>query len=164
VKRIILLLSCLTSIPAWPAGRVELTTRVPGMVEEVKVNVGQRVKKGDALVRLNDVIYEARLKEAQANVDGNRVDEEDAKKDLDRAEELYRRTVTSTTELDAANLRYARARAGLAAAQARLAIAQKNLADSVLRAPFDGVVTARLAEPGLVTTECQAKTLIILSR
>lgn len=154
----------LSSFPAWSAGRIELTTRVPGIVEEVRVAVGQRVKKGAVLVKLNTVVYEARVKEAQAEVERSRVDEEDAKKDLDRAEELYKRTVTSTTELDAARLKYARARAGLMGADAHLTIAQKNLTDAVLKAPFNGVVAERLAEPGMVTTECQSKTLIILSR
>jgi len=164
MKVLLLVMLCVGSMPAWSASKVELTTRVPGVVEEVKVNAGQRVKKGDVLVRLNNVVFEARVREAQADVDRNQVDEEDAKKDLDRGEELYKRTVTSTTELDAARLKFARAKASLAAAQARLAIAQKNLADSVLRAPFNGVVAERLAEPGLVTTECQSKTLIILSK
>ena len=159
-----LIVMSLISAPAWPAGKVELTTRVPGVVMEVNVQTNQRVKKGEVLVKLDPAIYEARLKEAQAEVERNRVDAEDAKKDLDRAEELYKRTVSSTTELDAARLKYARASAGLSAAQARLTMAQKNLADSVLRAPFNGTVAARLAEPGLVTTECQSKTLIILSR
>jgi RND family efflux transporter MFP subunit len=154
----------LSALPAWSAGRIELTTRVPGVVEEVRATVGQRVKKGDVLVKLNTVLYEARVKEAQAEVERSRADEEDAKKDLDRAEELYKRTVTSTTELDAARLKYARARAGLMAADAHLTIARKNLTDAVLKAPLDGVVAERLAEPGMVTTECQSRTLIILSR
>jgi RND family efflux transporter MFP subunit len=164
MKRLVMVLLCLSSLPAWSAGKVELTTRVPGVVEEVKVTAGQRVKRGDVLVKLNTVVYEARIKEVQAEFERSRVDEEDAKKDLDRAEELYKRTVTSTTELDAARLKHARAKAGLSAADAHLTIAQKNLADAVLKAPFDGVVVERLAEPGLVTTECQARTLIILSR
>lgn len=164
MRRLVLVLLGLSAVPAWSAGKVELTTRVPGVVEEVKVAVGQRVKKGDVLVKLNTVVYEARVKEAQAEVERSRVDEEDAKKDLDRAEELYKRTVTSTTELDAARLKYARAKAGLMAADAHLTIAQKNLADAVLKAPFNGVVAERLAEPGIVTTECQSRTLVILSR
>jgi len=164
MKRLVLVLLGLSTLPAWSAGKVDLTTRVPGVVEEVKVAVGQRVKKGDVLVKLNTVVYEARVKEAQAEVERNRVDEADARKDLDRAEELYKRTVTSTTELDAARLKYARAKAGLMAADAHLTIAQKNLTDAVLIAPFNGKVAKRLAEPGIVTTECQSRTLIILSR
>jgi RND family efflux transporter MFP subunit len=164
MMRLVLVLLSLSTLPAWSAGKVELTTRVPGVVEEVRVATGQRVKKGDVLVKLNTVVYEAHVKEAQAEVDSSRVDEEDAKKDLDRAEELYKRTVTSTTELDAARLKYARAKAGLMVADAHLTIAQKNLTDAVLKAPFNGVVAERLAEPGIVTTECQSRTLIILSR
>ncbi len=163
MRGLVLVMLGLSALPAWSAGKVDLTTRVPGVVEQVKVAAGQRVKKGDVLVKLNTVIYEARVKEAQAEVERSRLDEEDAKKDQDRAEELYRRTVTSTTELDAARLKHARARAELMAADARLTIAQQNLTDAVLKAPFNGVVSERLAEPGMVTTECQSRTLIILS-
>ena len=164
MRRLVPVLLGLIALPAWSAGRVELTTRVPGVVEEVMVAAGQHVKKGDVLVRLNTVVYEARVKEAQAEVERSRVDEEDARKDRDRAEELYKRTVSSTTELDTARLKHARAKAELMAADAHLTIAQKNLADAVLRAPFNGVVAERPAEPGMVTTECQSRTLIILSR
>ncbi len=164
MRRLVPVLLGLSALPAWSAGKVDLTTRVPGVVEQVKVSAGQHVKKGDVLVKLNTVVYEARVKEAQAEVERNRVDEEDARKDLDRAEELYKRTVTSTTELDAARLKHARAKAELMAADAHLTIAQKNLADAVLKAPFNGVVAERLAEPGMVTSECQSKTLIVLTR
>jgi RND family efflux transporter MFP subunit len=164
VKHCIAIAWMAISLSAHANNQVALTTRVPGVVAEVVVSPGQHVKKGEALLRLDPTIYEARVKEMQAGVDRAQVDEADAKKDLDRQEELYRRTVTSTTELDAAKLRYAKTRADLDAAQARLTIATQNLADSVLRAPFSGVVSKRLAEPGVVTTDCQSKTLIILSK
>lgn len=151
--------------PAFTADGVELTTRVSGVVEEVLVSEGQEVKKGALLLRLNPVILQARLDEATADEDRAKADEADAKRELERAQELYERTVSSTTELDAASLAYARAQAGLAAAVARRVIAQKNLSDAELKAPFDGVVSALPAAPGVVVAaECQPKTLVVLKR
>jgi len=81
----------------------------------------------------------------------------------DRAEELFNRTVSSTTELDAATLRHVRAQAAVSVAQARRTIAQKNLSDAELKAPFAGVVSAVPGAPGtVVAADCQPKPLVIL--
>lgn len=156
--------STLVAAPLWAADKVELTTRVSGVVDQVLVKVGQRVSKGSVLLRLDRTILQARLDEAVAEHARAQADEADAKRDLERAKELFNRTVSSTTELDASELRYARAQAGLTAANARRVIAQKNLDDAELKAPFNGVVSAVPGVPGtVVVAECQPKTLVILS-
>jgi len=129
---------------------IPLTTPVSGVVKSVFVSVGQRVKKGQPLLALDDTIYQARVMEAEAGVARAKEEGLDAERDLARAKELYSRAVSSTTELDAAKLRNARADAVTKEAQARLIIARKNQQDSILRAPFDGVVSARLVEPGML--------------
>lgn len=150
--------------PLCAADKLELTTRVSGVVEEVQVKPGQRVKKGTVLLRLGRTVLQAHLDEASAEEARAQADEADAKRELERAQELFNRTVSSTSELDAATLRHARAKAALTAAGARRAIAQKNLDDAELRAPFDGVVSALPGGPGtVVTADCQPKTLVILT-
>ncbi|MHB1083628.1 MAG: efflux RND transporter periplasmic adaptor subunit [Thiobacillus sp.] len=154
----------LAATPLWAADKVELTTRVSGVVDQVLVKVGQRVSKGTVLLRLDRTVLQARLDEAAAEHARAQADETDAKHELERAQELFNRTVSSTTEFDAATLRHVRAQAGLSAANARRVIAQKNLNDAELKAPFDGVVSALPGAPGtVVTAECQPKILVILS-
>jgi len=149
--------------PPSAAGKVELTTRVSGVVDEVLVKPGQRVKRGTVLLRLGRTILQARLDEAAAEQVRAQADETDAKRELERAQELFNRTVSSSSELDAAALRYARAQAALSGAQARRVIAQKNLSDAELKAPFDGVVSAVPGGPGtVVAADCQPKPLVIL--
>lgn len=164
----LLLLLVSVSVSAGETARMQgipLTTPVSGVVKSVFVSVGQRVKKGQPLLALDDTIYQARVMEAEAGVARAKEEGLDAGRDLARAKELYSRAVSSTTELDAARLRSARADAVSKEAQARLIIARKNQQDSVLRAPFDGVVTARMAEPGMyVATALQPPTLIVLER
>jgi len=109
-------LSLLGINPAWAADKVELTTRVSGVVESVLVKPGQRVKKGAVLLRLDKTILQARLEEAVAEHARAQADEADAKREQGRAQELYDRTVSSTSELEAAELRYTRAQAALSAA------------------------------------------------
>ena len=157
-------LSLVGASPLWAADKVELTTRVSGVVETVLVKPGQSVKKGAVLLRLDKTVLQARLEEAQAEQMRAQADEAEAKREQGRAQELYDRTVSSTSELEAAQLRYARAQAALSAAQARRVIAQKNLADAELKAPFGGVVDAVPGGPGtVVAADCQPKPLIILS-
>jgi RND family efflux transporter MFP subunit len=157
--------SCLGAAgPLWAAERVELTTRVSGVVEEVLVKPGQRVKKGAVLLRLDKTVLQAQLDEATAEQARADADDGDARRELERAEELFNRTVSSASELEAATLRHARAKAALSGANARRVIAQKNLADAELKAPFNGVVKSVPGGPGtVVTADCQPKTLVILN-
>jgi len=150
--------------PLWAADKVELTTRVSGVVEEVLVKPGQRVKKGAVLLRLDRTALQARLDEATAEQARADADEADARGEVKRAEELFNRTVSSVSELEAATLRHVRAKAALSGANARLIIAKKNLGDAELKAPFSGVVSSVPGGPGtVVTADCQPKTLVILS-
>jgi RND family efflux transporter MFP subunit len=147
------------------SGRVSLTLPVAGVLEQVNVQAGQRVKKDELLAALNPTLFKAGVAEARADLDRLIQEEADATRDLDRVKELYARTVSSTTELDAAKLRHARAQAGLAAAQARVEKARRLLAESELRAPFDAVILARHGEPGLVITiPCQPAAVVTLAR
>ena len=149
--------------PLWAADKVELTTRVSGVVVDVLVKPGQRVKKGAVLLRLDRTVLQARLDEAIAEQARAQADEADAKRELERSQELFDRTVSSTSELEAATLRHVRAQAALSGANARRVIAQKNLQDTELKAPFDGVVSAIPGRPGtVVAADCQPKPLVIL--
>lgn len=166
-------LFCLTTT-AWAADysaildwsqRVDLSTAVPGVVEEVLAHPGQTVRRDAVLVRLNQTGYKATVAEARADIARLTEDEADARRELERAQELYARTVSSTTELDAAKLRHARANALLTAGQARLERVRQQLQDSEVRAPFEAVVLARRAEPGMaVATQCQPPGLLTVAR
>lgn len=147
------------------SGRVALTLPVSGVLDNVAVQAGQVVKKGELLASVEPTLFKAGVAEARADMDRLGEESADAKRDLDRVQELYSRTVASTTELDAAKLRFARARAGLAASQARVERARRLLADSELRAPFDALILSRQAEPGLViTSQCQPATVLGVAR
>lgn len=145
--------------------KVELSTPVSGVVQTVRVDVGERVKKGQALLKLDPGIYRARVAESEAVVARLKEELAEAKRDLDRVQELYNRTVISTSELDQAKLQHSRAAARLKEAQAQLEERRKDLADTVLRAPFDAVVLARLAEPGQrVATQLKPQPLLVVAR
>ena len=145
--------------------RVELSTPVSGVVKSVYVAAGDRVKKGQLLLSLDSTAYRASVAENRSEITRLNAEVEEAKRDLDRVQELYQRTVVSTTDLDQAKLQLVRTQSALSESRARLQRNQKALDDSSLRAPFDAVVVIRQAEPGLsVATGLQPQMLLTLAR
>jgi RND family efflux transporter MFP subunit len=173
-KRSVWIAACLFTVAAQAAEvpavlqwsqRVELSPPVSGVVQAVNVAVGERVRQGQVLLRLDERIYAGRVDEAAAMVARNKEDAAEAQRDLKRVQELYDRTVISISELDQAKLRQARAAAQLKESQARQRQAQKNREDTLLRAPFDAVVVARQVEPGqAVAATLQPQSLLVVAR
>ena len=145
--------------------RVELSIPVSGVVRTVEVAPAERVKKGQPLVRLDDTVYRARVAEASAAAERFREELAEAKRNLDRTQELYDRAVIATNELDQARLGHARALSRMKEAQARQRQEAKNLEDTVLRAPFDAVVVADMVQPGMaVASGLQPQPLLALAK
>lgn len=143
---------------------VGMSAAAPGVVERVPVQAGQAVRQGELLLALEPARYQARVMAARAELDRLQAEEAEAKRNLDRQQELYARTVTATTELDAAKLTLAQAKAATQAGQARLELARRQLAETELRAPFPALVVDRPAEPGMVVAECQPAVLVTVAR
>lgn len=145
--------------------RAELSVPVSGVVQSVNVEVGERVKKGQVLLALDSAILQAKVAEGQATISRLVAEAAEAKRDLDRVQELHDRTVVATAELDLSKLKLVRAESLLAEARASLRQQLKMLADSSVRAPFDAVVVARQVEPGMsVAAGLQPQTLLVLAR
>ena len=145
--------------------RVALSSPVSGVVRSVHAGVGDHVKKGQVLLTLDAGAAHASVSESHAEVARLKEEEQDAKRNLDRVQELYNRTVISTSELEQAQTRHVRAKAGLNETRARLTRAQKLLSDATLRAPFDALVVVRQVEPGqTVASPFQPQTLLVLAR
>lgn len=156
-KFLLVALCMIGTLPAyaaeWPATvqwarRAALAPTVSGTIAHVAADVGDTVKKDQVLLALDEVPFKSRLLQAQANATEARIARDEAKRDLAQADELYRRTVLSTVELDNAKNKLARATAAQQQAQAQLMQAQYELDKSRLRAPFEGWVVARKAEAG----------------
>ena len=145
--------------------RVELSSPVSGVVKVVNVDVGNRVKKGQVLLALDNSLYQSRVAASQATISRLAAELAEARRDLERVQELHARTVVATAELDLAKLRNTRAESMLAEAQAGLKQNQKVADDAKLRAPFDAVVIAREVELGMsVAATLQPQTLLVLAK
>ncbi|MBK8952650.1 MAG: efflux RND transporter periplasmic adaptor subunit [Chitinophagaceae bacterium] len=125
-----------------------ISTRMMGTITRIYVKVGDRVRKGQTLVSINSQDLTAKraqtvaaISEAQANVNN-------AQKDYERFTNLYNKQSASAKELDNVTLQYNAAKARLEAATQMKNEVSAMMTYSNLTAPFDGVVTQRMADEG----------------
>ncbi len=153
----------LNAVVDW-AQRVDLTIPVEGIVSKVRVNTGQKVKKGQVLVELDKRIVRANLRQAKANVAGLQASYKETKRELERAKELYERTVLSDHDLQVAKNNEVIAKSKLELAKSNYVKAQVELEYASLRAPFDSIILRRSVEVGKAIIKLQSyDTLITLA-
>lgn len=128
--------------------KITLSTPVSGVVAEVRVAPGERVKRGALLARLDERRLRAELEGARAEVKRLKLAFEEAERELERHRELYERTVISARDLQLAEIAYAMAEAEYTRARAEVTRLEVDLEHSRLRAPFDAVVVERHVQPG----------------
>ncbi|MBI4623897.1 MAG: efflux RND transporter periplasmic adaptor subunit [Verrucomicrobia bacterium] len=139
-----------------------VSSKFTGKVMEVLIEEGVRVKEGQILARLDDTNVQASLHLARAQLDLTRTAQEETRVRIKEAEQDWQRQ-KSLRQTDAApRADYDRAEATALAYRARLAqqqnevtvaertvaIWQQQLDDTIIRAPFAGIVTSKNAQPG----------------
>jgi RND family efflux transporter MFP subunit len=146
--------------------KAAVASKATGRLEWLGVREGSRVKEGELLARLEnlDVTAEsqqaaANVRLAKANLEQGRAELDDAARALQRSRELLERKFVSQAAHDTAIARYAKARAVIAGQKAQIEVAQANfrvaqvaLEQTLIRAPFAGVVLTKNANVGDVIT------------
>jgi len=127
---------------------VAVGARVPGRIAAFLVDEGDAVAEDDPLVRLDDREYAAVVDRTRAQVAAAEARSELARLELARGRELFARDSLSRQELDVRENELALARAAAAEARAALRQAELDLEYTVLRAPSEAVVLAKLKEVG----------------
>jgi multidrug efflux system membrane fusion protein len=127
---------------------VTLRARVDGMVEQVLMKEGGHVKAGQVLVRLDDAEYRTRLAQAEAVLARDEAQLANARTELARYEALKEKNYVSDDMLRASRTNVASLAAAVKGSQAALQNARLQLSHTVIRAPFDGRVGARVVSPG----------------
>jgi len=129
---------------------IALSFSTIGTVGQVLVQEGEAVTRGQPLARLYPSIYRDTMGMAQAKAD--------------QAEDAYRRLLPMHRNKTLPEVKWVEMEAGLQQARLALSIAQKNLADTVLRAPEAGIVARRTAEPGMSATPGLPAFLIVQTK
>lgn len=131
-----------------PRQSSRLSPQVPGLVAQMHADAGDAVSAGDILVTLDS--RSATLEEARARalLGEARAALAEAQRLRDEGRRLLERRVLPDSEVQAREASLQLAAAALARAEAELAIARERVAQHVVKAPFDGVVSRRIAEVG----------------
>lgn len=131
-----------TSYPATIKGvqDVEIRPKVSGFITKLCVKEGQNVKKGQLLFVIDNVTYEAAVRQAKAAVNSAKAQLNTAKLTYDNSKNLFDNNVIGSYELQSAKNSYETAQAALAQAQASYTSAKQNLDFCYVTSPANGVV------------------------
>ena len=131
-----------TTFPAVIKGvqDVEIHPKVQGFITQVNVKEGQTVGAGQVLFVLDDVTYQAQVRQAQASVNTAEAACNTAKLSFENSQKLHENGVIGDFELQSATNQYEQAKASLSLAQASLASAKEMLSYCFVKSPAAGVV------------------------
>ncbi len=142
--------------------RATVSSKRTGKVKSVLVEEGMRVAEGQVVAYLDDATEQAQLALAAAQLDSAQAalaetaaQLKEAELSFARTEELAQRRLASTADLDAARANAEALEARLAAGRQNAKVAERSLSlqrqqldETVIRAPFAGIVVAKTAQPG----------------
>lgn len=158
---------------------VQVGSQVSGTIQRLDVDFNSKVTKGQVVAQIDPALFEAQVAQAkgklandEANVEKARVVMLDAKRNLDRMEELLSKNLVSQSDKDTAQTAYDSNAAGFKAAQAQvlqdqasLRLAETNLRYTTIRSPVDGIVISRNVDVGqTVAASLQAPTLFTIAQ
>jgi len=144
--------------------RMVLSTPVSGIVTDVNVSVGQVVSKNQLLIKLDDRGFRAGVKRAKSILVRATETHGEAKREEERAQELFDRTAISVHDHELVKIEYAKAFASLSEAQAELTQAQLDLEYSAIKSPLAGKVVQLYAHKNqTIANRFQVEPLIVIA-
>ncbi len=133
-----------------------VSAQVAGRITEINFDVDDLVEKGAVIARIRDQEYKARLQQAEANLREALAQHKDARLAFNRAKDMFQKKVVSASDYDRSQAALKASEARVAAAKAAVSEAREQLANTVIRAPYSGVVVKRHVEVGETVRPGQA--------
>ena len=131
---------------------MNLGFRVNGKIVERKVDIGQKVKPGDVIARMDATDYILAVRRSQADLDAAEKQVQTTELARTRAQTLFNKNVTSKSQLEQAELSYEQAVATRDSAVSALTEAKNQVAYADLTSDMNGIVTAINADVGQVVS------------
>ncbi len=152
--------------------KAAVSTKATGRLEWLGVQEGSRVKAGEVIARLESLDVAATrdsalaaVNAAKANLEQGEAERRDAESALKRAQDLYAKQFISESALDTARARHEKAVASIASLKAAIGVAEANarsasvsVEQTLIRAPFDGIVLTKNANVGDIITPFSSAT------
>ena len=125
-----------------------VSAKIQGRLAELAVEEGSHVREGDVIARLESADYQAQVEVSRAQVQRSEADLAEQQRQLRIAQSLAETHVVSQDQVDAAVSRVRLAEAALSQSKANLAVSEASFQNTLIRAPFSGVVVKKMAEVG----------------
>jgi RND family efflux transporter MFP subunit len=147
-----------------------VASKITGKMVELDIEEGDRVRAGQVIARLDDTNIRASLNASRAQVDfakaglsETQVNLANAQRDYERQQSLIKGHYVSQsaldnsrTTMDSLTAQLATQRSNIEVAQRNVEVTERNLDDTIVRAPFDGVVIAKSAQVGEIVSPLSA--------
>lgn len=146
------------------AATVQVTARVEGTLESAAFKEGSFVQRGDLLFQIDPRPFQAAVDQASATLQRDQALLENARRDLGRYQDLYRRHTISAQLHDTSSTNVAVLAATVAADKATLELARINLGYTRIRSPIDGKTGPLLVQPGNMVAAASGTPLVTIAQ
>lgn len=130
-----------------PADQSVLSFEIPGVIKTVEVNLGDKFERGDVLASIDDKVLRLAVQQRKGQLSETQARLTEASIDYQRKLQLLSSGAVSKAEVDLAKSRFDSLSDQVEIAKTQVALAEEDLADTQLIAPFSGSVAQRHVEP-----------------
>jgi HlyD family secretion protein len=127
---------------------VQVGTQVSGTIAKLFADFNSVVKQGQVIAIIDTTFLQTQVQDAEANLEGTVAKVNQTQRDLSRTQDLFKKSLASQADYDAARTNYESAVAARKSAKAALDRARINLKYATIRAPIGGVVISRNVDVG----------------
>ena len=138
---------------SWPGtvksrSEINISPRITARILDIKVSAGDKVSKGDVIATLDPNAQRSQKRSAQAALSAAKANAKRAAADAQRIKNLYAKEAATKEMYDNTMAQYQVSQAQVNLAASALKQTRIGLADTILKAPFDGIIIQRLKQPG----------------
>jgi RND family efflux transporter MFP subunit len=151
-----------TTGTTFPQARAEVGPPLTGVIADISVEEGQRVKRGQILFRLKTQDLSLRVEQARAAAASAEVGMSAAQVEFDRMQRLFDKKAIDQAQLDRARAQLDAAKAGGESAKVGVSMARQMMGDAIVRSPIDGVITAKLKNTGELATMMPPTVVVVV--
>jgi len=142
---------------------IEFRPMISGYLQEIFVNEGDHVKRGQLLFKIRNPMYEQQVRTARASINRAEADVNTAYMEIEKIRPLVDKQIVSDYRLKSAELNLGSKKAVLEQAKAELANAEANLAYTSIRSPMDGIIGTFPYKQGALVSSNSQQALTTLS-